>query len=136
MLLLTFAVTMTCAPEGVNPIWTGVAASDDSATGACVDGTGAWSVRTSEPTVLLPWLSTATQRPCAATLTGSELPDGAASTSQSVPLERIRKYETVLEAALTTSSARPPSASVTARSEEHTSELQSRRYIVCRLLLR
>src|SRR3712207_6859034 len=29
----------------------------------------------------------------------------------------------------------PPAASLTVRSEEHTSELQSRQYLVCRLLL-
>src|SRR3712207_8489592 len=31
--------------------------------------------------------------------------------------------------------ARPPPRSATPRSEEHTSELQSRQYLVCRLLL-
>src|SRR3712207_7891230 len=34
-----------------------------------------------------------------------------------------------------TTEASPPSSSVTVRSEEHTSELQSRQYLVCRLLL-
>src|SRR6266403_1772236 len=33
------------------------------------------------------------------------------------------------------STTRPSSSSITARSEEHTSELQSRRDLVCRLLL-
>src|SRR3712207_7873565 len=36
---------------------------------------------------------------------------------------------------LTSSSATPASCSVGRRSEEHTSELQSRQYLVCRLLL-
>src|SRR3712207_8331386 len=36
---------------------------------------------------------------------------------------------------LTTDSSGPPSSSGPARSEEHTSELQSRQYLVCRLLL-
>src|SRR3712207_7187655 len=38
-------------------------------------------------------------------------------------------------AARTGASAAPPAARPVARSEEHTSELQSRQYLVCRLLL-
>ena len=38
MLLLTFSVTMTCAPDGVKPICSGVAAADESETAACDDG--------------------------------------------------------------------------------------------------
>src|SRR3712207_8418688 len=55
---------------------------------------------------------------------------------------RIRKYEASLGYRLTqyarpsaTASFVPPMESLCVRSEEHTSELQSRQYLVCRLLL-
>src|SRR3712207_8946572 len=47
--------------------------------------------------------------------------------------EDLKRYRT--NAMPQTSHCRPPRPEYTHRSEEHTSELQSRQYLVCRLLL-
>src|SRR3712207_7086719 len=54
--------------------------------------------------------------------------------SRSSPRARIRSYAISAGTSSTTTAFSPSSASAR-RSEEHTSELQSRQYLVCRLLL-
>ena len=118
MLLLTFSVTMTCAPEGVNPIWTGVAASDDSANCACEDGTSAWSGQHKRANRVVALVED--DQPSARARRRSRDRSSARRRrvdDHSVPSERTRKYDTVLEPASTTRSACPPSASVTAPCE-------------------
>src|SRR3712207_6995057 len=48
-----------------------------------------------------------------------------------LPLDRIRRFDQLQDALLDVRNRRADAA----RSEEHTSELQSRQYLVCRLLL-
>jgi len=102
MLLLTFLSDDEVSARRSEAICSGVAAADESDTAACDEGTSEREVSRRLRPCLLPWLRTSTQPAWAVTLTGPVPPDGAASTSRSVPPSRIRKYETVLESALTT----------------------------------
>src|SRR3712207_8307720 len=71
---------------------------------------------------------TALFRSTASTASGSNCdPAAARTTCCAVATSYARRYGR--------SATRAPRASHTARSEEHTSELQSRQYLVCRLLL-